>query len=187
MRITARTGLQLAALTAMAVSGGLLGCGTSSPTKPPSAPAKIVLTSPAFSSGATIPEQFTCDGDDVSPPLRWTGVPPGSVQLAVVVDDPDAPGGAFNHWTLFGIDPRIHALATGSVPAGARQARNSNGDDRYTGPCPPSGEDPHHYQLSLYALKRPLGLGNGVAAKDALDAIGRNAIAEGHLTGTYGR
>jgi Raf kinase inhibitor-like YbhB/YbcL family protein len=183
-RITARI-LPVAALATVAGLAGPLGCGGSSETKPPAAPAEIRLTSPAFADGATIPKQFTCDGDDVSPPLQWNSVPRGTVQLAVVVDDPDAPGGAFNHWTMW--FPPVKSLTTGAVPTGARQARNSNGDDHYTGPCPPSGENPHHYEFIIYALKRPIKLGNGVTARTVLAAIRRDAIAEGRLTGTYGR
>ncbi len=165
----------------------LAGCGGSKGTEPPPARAGIQVTSPAFDAGAPLPKRFTCDGEDLSPPLRWSGVPAAAASLAIVVDDPDAPGGSFNHWTVFAIDPRAGGVAAGSVPPGTHQATNSNGDDRYTGPCPPSGEDPHHYRFVVYALRRRPDLRAGVPAKAALAAIGADAIAEGRLTGTYGR
>ena len=106
-----------------------------------------------FAAGGAIPRRFTCVGENVSPPLDWLGVPAGTVEVAVVVDDPDAPRGTYVHWVAVGIDPAHTELAEGALPPGARQGRNSAGKAAYSGPCPPGGP-PHHYRFTVYALKR---------------------------------
>src|SRR5688500_9604739 len=111
----------------------------------------IQLSSPAFADGETIPDRFTCDGDDISPPLEWSGIPDDAAELALLVEDPDAPGGTFVHWVLFGLDPKISGLAEGSVPPEAKNGLTSFGKTRYGGPCPPSGDPPHRYVFFLTA------------------------------------
>jgi Raf kinase inhibitor-like YbhB/YbcL family protein len=169
----------------------LAGCGNGGGSglgEPPAAPDKVDFESSAFDDGGRIPKQFTCDeGNNLPPPLDWSGVPGDAASLALILEDPDAPGGTFVHWTLFGIDPQIDSLAPGEIPEGAEEGKNSFGDSGYGGPCPPKGDSPHHYVFTLYALKRPLTVGKGAEPKQVLAEIENAAIARGRLTGTYGR
>jgi Raf kinase inhibitor-like YbhB/YbcL family protein len=165
----------------------LAGCGGGDkPDKPlPTARVSLRLESPAFRAGGRIPKRFTCDGKGVSPPLRWSGVPGGARQLALLVEDSDA--GRFVHWSLLGIPPRTKALPEGQVPRGAVQTENGFGDRRWGGPCPPEGKGPHRYVFALYALDRRLGLGSDASADEVRSAIGEAAAARGTLSATYGR
>lgn len=109
----------------------------------------FVLSSPAFPAGGTIPTRYTCDGANVSPPLRWTAPPKGTASLSLTVSDPDAPGGVFTHWRI----PKLPAAARG-LPAGSHLGgANSSGGRGWTGPCPPAGPA-HHYRFVLRALAR---------------------------------
>lgn len=146
------------------------------------APATITVSSDAFRAAAPVPRRYTCRGADESPPLRWAGVPADARALALVVADPDAPGGTYIHWVVLDIDPATTSVGAGEVPAGARQARNSAGHARYDGPCPPSGT--HHYRFTLYALRAPVGLPDDVGLRPALEAIDGKTIARGTLVGT---
>ena len=114
-------------------------------------------------------------------------MPNAAVDLALVVDDPDASGGTYVHWVLFGLDPSATELEEGELPAGARQAKNSAGDAGYKGPCPPAGDDPHRYRFTVYALDKQLAADDGTGTGDALTAIREGAIAKGTLTGTFDR
>ena len=96
----------------------------------------IEVRSPAFSEGDTLPVEFTCDGDNVSPPLSWSGVPEGTVELRISLRDPDAPRGTFTHWLVVGVDPASTDVGRGTVPASGTEEGNSFGDDAYGGPCP---------------------------------------------------
>jgi Raf kinase inhibitor-like YbhB/YbcL family protein len=153
----------------------------------PDAPARIALRSPAFHDGATIPDRYTCASVGKSPPLTWSGVPRGTQSLALLVEDPDAPGGAYVHWVLFHLPPGLHRLASGSIPDAAREAENSAGSRGWTPPCPPQGDAPHHYEFTLYALRSSLPQPDGASAADVRAAIGRAAIARGRLVGRFGR
>jgi Raf kinase inhibitor-like YbhB/YbcL family protein len=128
------------------------------------------VKSSAFSEGDTVPVQFTCDGDNVSPPLSWSGVPEGATELRVSVTDPDAPSGTFTHWLVTGIDPSSTDVGQGMVPAGGTEQTNSFGETGYGGPCPPRGKGPHRYVFTVQAL-------------DASGAV----LASAELTTTYGR
>jgi Raf kinase inhibitor-like YbhB/YbcL family protein len=149
-------------------------------------PERITVSSPAFAAGGAIPQRFTCMGENVSPPLAWSGVPAGTVEVAVVVDDPDAPRGTYVHWVAVGIDPAHTELAEGALPPGARQGRNSAGKAAYSGPCPPGGP-PHHYRFTAYALKRKAEVGSDTSPEAAIAAIESAATARGRLVGTFGR
>src|SRR5204862_8324511 len=105
------------------------------------------LSSEAFSDGDPIPSRYTCEGEDVSPPLTWSDVPEDAVTLALICDDPDAPSGTFAHWVGWGIDPGVGGLAEGEAPP--RQGRNGFGNIGYGGPCPPPGHGKHHYRFRL--------------------------------------
>jgi Raf kinase inhibitor-like YbhB/YbcL family protein len=170
------------------VAGALVagGCGGEKPSKPlPQARASIRVASPAFAEGGLIPPRYTCDGKDVSPPLRFTGIPGRARELALLVEDPDA--GHFVHWSLLALSPRTTSLGEGSVPPGAVQTKNGFGDRRWGGPCPPKGKGPHHYVFALYALDKRLGLGGSASADEVRSAVAAAALARGTLTATYGR
>jgi Raf kinase inhibitor-like YbhB/YbcL family protein len=167
---------------------GLAACssGADAPRAERALPEPITISSPAFTAGAAIPQRFTCDGDNLSPPLAWAGVPAGTVELALVVDDPDAPRGTYVHWVLVDLNPASTELAEGAVPPGARQVRNSAGKAAYTGPCPPGGA-PHHYRFTVYTLQRRAEVGADASPEAAIQAIEAAATARGRLVGTYGR
>jgi Raf kinase inhibitor-like YbhB/YbcL family protein len=180
-----RRALTGVALTCLALAG--CGGGHTVEGPPPAAPERIALTSPAFRGGGTIPERFTCDGEEVSPPLAWRDMPSGARSAALLVEDPDAPKGTFVHWTVWDLPARDGALPAGRLPAGARQGENSFGKERYGGPCPPEDDQPHRYVFTLYALNGPLGLDAGAKPEDVRSAIGEHALARGELTGRFGR
>lgn len=149
------------------------------------------VTSPAFQPGQPIPTRYTCDGQNVSPPLRWSGVPDSAVTLAVVAEDPDAPHGTWVHWVLYGLDSRRTGLPEGVPPReavldGALQGRNDFKDIGYGGPCPPAGQR-HRYFFHVYALDERPDLGAAATKADLLDAMKGHVLAEGELMGTYRR
>jgi Raf kinase inhibitor-like YbhB/YbcL family protein len=167
---------------------GLAACssGAGAPRPERALPERITVTSPAFTAGAAIPQRFTCDGDNLSPPLRWSGVPAGTAEVALVIDDPDAPRGTYVHWVVVRMDPANTELAEGAVPPGAGQVRNSAGKAAYTGPCPPGGS-PHHYRFTVYALQHRAEVGADASPEAAIQAIEAAATARGRLVGTFGR
>jgi Raf kinase inhibitor-like YbhB/YbcL family protein len=127
---------------------------------------KMKITSSAFQEGANIPSQFTCDGAGTSPPLQITDIPSEAKSLALIVDDPDAPGGLFTHWTVWNIPPQTSAVGEGSAPKGMK-GTNDFSKSGYGGPCPPSGT--HRYYFKIFALDRELDLPFG-AKRGQLDA-----------------
>ena len=174
-----------AVLLGLAV-GGLAGCGgDASAPADADVPVSIEVTSTAFSQDESIPVRYTCDGEEVSPPLAWSGVPHDAAAVALVVDDPDAPSGTFTHWVVLDISLTTTDSPEGGVPAGGVQASSSAGGASYAGPCPPSGT--HHYRFTVSALDEPTGLEQGASMDDALAAVDDHAIATGTLTGTYSR
>lgn len=179
----AATAARLVALLGVAVA--LSGCDGAEPVPPPEDGRALVVESPAFADGEAIPARHTCDGDDLSPPLAWSGVPPEAVELAVLVEDPDAPGGVFVHWVGAGIEPAAPGLAEGEAPpvAGA----NDFGSTGYRGPCPPPGDDPHRYVITVFAADRALELAAGASADDLRAALDGATVAHGQLVGRYGR
>jgi Raf kinase inhibitor-like YbhB/YbcL family protein len=154
----------------------------------------LSLSSPALKPDQPIPERYTCDGDDVSPPLAWSGLPAGTQSLALLIEDPDAPDPAapqtrWVHWIVYNIPATAHALAEDAarrgLPAGALTGTNDWGRTGYGGPCPPIGR--HRYIHRLYALNRVLP-DLSAPRRAALDAAMRNhVLAEATLTGTYAR
>jgi Raf kinase inhibitor-like YbhB/YbcL family protein len=165
----------------------LAGCGGGDePSEPlPESSASISLSSPAFRDGGTIPTRFTCSGDEVSPPLRWSGVPADARELTLVVEDPDA--NRFLHWTLLAIPANVDHLAAGRTPPGSVETENGAGDEGWAGPCPPEGDDPHRYVFALYATGAPLGLGKDASADEVRSALSEHSLARGTLTGRFGR
>lgn len=167
---------------------GLAACssGGGEPRAERSLPERIAVSSPAFAAGAAIPQRFTCQAENISPPLGWSGVPAGTMEVALVVDDPDAPRGTYVHWIVVGLDPAGAELAEGTLPAGARQLTNSAGTAAYTGPCPPGGP-PHHYRFTVYALQRTIDVAGDASPESAIEAIEAAAAARGRLVATFGR
>jgi Raf kinase inhibitor-like YbhB/YbcL family protein len=146
------------------------------------APAGLSITTTAWAPGDPIPAAYTCDGSDVSPPLRLSGAPAGTVELLLVVSDPDAAG--FLHWAVAGISPTDAELPEGGVPPGAVQLPNDAGSTGWSGPCPPSGT--HTYDFTVYALSAPSGLTEASSAAE-LTAATEQAVSVAAMTGTYGR
>ncbi|MDE2290871.1 MAG: YbhB/YbcL family Raf kinase inhibitor-like protein [Elusimicrobia bacterium] len=153
------------------------------------------LSSPAFKAGAAIPKRFTCEGEDVSPALSWSGVPAGTKSLAVVMDDPDAPPGTWVHWVLYDLPADAKGLPEGlpkeeALPDGARHGAcwgvESFSRVGYYGPCPPPGKT-HHYRFRLYALKARLELPPKATKDELLGAMEGNLLGEAKLVGTYQR
>ena len=151
----------------------------------------LVLKSAAFSEGGWIPEKYTCDGDNVSPPLEWSGLPAGTASLALICDDPDAPMGIWVHWLIYNIPAETNGLPEG-VPAskstldnGAIQGTNSWGRIGYGGPCPPSGT--HRYFFRLYALGTKLELKPGATKAQVLSAMEGHVLDKCELMGRYSK
>jgi Raf kinase inhibitor-like YbhB/YbcL family protein len=150
----------------------------------------INLTSPDFDEGGSIASRYTCDGLGISPPLSWDSVPSGTRSWALIVDDPDAPGGIFVHWVIYNLRPDTRRLPEDvpnrqTLSSGAQQGVNGAGGVGYTGPCPPSGT--HRYFFKVYALDTRLDLGGGATAVRLSDAMEGHVLAEGQLMGTYRR
>lgn len=143
------------------------------------------ICSPTFSDGAMIPARFTADGANVSPLLEISGVPAGTKSLVLIVDDPDAPAGTWNHWLLWNISPDTASIAEDSVPAGAVAGKNDFGRTVYLGPSPPSGT--HRYYFRLFALDTMLHL-ETASDRDQLDrAMKGRILASAELIGRYNR
>ena len=151
----------------------------------------IELTSTAFSEGEMIPTRYTCDGEDISPLLAWSGVPEAAQSLALICDDPDAPVGTWVHWVLYDIPPTYAGLTeamptTQVTPYGAKQGVNDFRRVGYGGPCPPPGH-PHRYFFRIYALDIEPGLPVEARKEDLMRAMEGHILAEGQLMGLYQR
>lgn len=172
------------AVSGLAFAGfGLLGgCGQASRHRPAGG-ALITVSSAAFPAGGSIPVRYSCNGDNVSPPLAWSGLPAGTAEVAVVVDDPDAPRGAFYHWIVAGLAPSTTALAEGTH-AGIT-ATGSSGQPGYTGMCPPAGQR-HRYRFTVYALQTPSGVTAGMDPVSARKRIVAAERAAGQLIASFG-
>lgn len=156
---------------------------------------KLTIQSPAFEPDQSIATKHTGDGADLSPPLRWTGVPADARELALICDDPDAPQAEpWVHWVIYKLPAGVESLPEGvatqaalSEPAGALQGRNSWGAIGYRGPAPPRGHGVHHYHFKLYALDAALDAQSGLSKEQLLKAMKGHVLAEGELVGTYQR
>jgi len=171
------------------VSGGLTlalgvlagGCSSGSGAS------SIEVTSTAFTDGGVIPERLSCEGDNVSPPLSWKGVPEDAVELAIVVRDPDAPDEPFFHWLVLGVDADATTIAEGTIPPGAVEAKGSSENATYIGMCPPNGEE-HGYEFVVHALDRPIVAKAGpLSAPDVAALVDDHTIASGALVARFGR
>jgi Raf kinase inhibitor-like YbhB/YbcL family protein len=177
------SGAVLLLTLATGCGGGGGGSGTSL-AEGPAVEGFAFTTGSAVEEGLAIDARYTCDGENISPELAWRGVPEGTQELALVLEDPDAPGGTFTHWLVYGVDPGSTGLPKGATPA--RQGENDFGDDAYGGPCPPEGEE-HRYVFRLLALHLPLELEPGVDRAAFDEAVAPHVLAEARLTATYAR
>jgi len=151
---------------------------------------EIKLRSPAFKEGEMIPKKYTCDGEDISPPLFWEGIPEEAKSLALICDDPDAPMGTWVHWVIFNIPSAEKGLPENVPPRkilknGAVQGKTDFGRVGYGGPCPSGGI--HRYFFKIYALDERISLEPGATKKKLLKAMEGHILAEGKLMGKYGR
>ncbi|MEW5806960.1 MAG: YbhB/YbcL family Raf kinase inhibitor-like protein [Acidobacteriota bacterium] len=151
---------------------------------------EIKMKSHAFEEGGMIPSKYTCDGEDISPPLSWSAMPEGTKSLALISDDPDAPMGTWVHWVIFNLPPDVSELPENvpkqrTLPNGGKQGANDFRKIGYGGPCPPGGT--HRYYFKLYALDTMLSLDAGVTKKQILKAMEGHILAEGRLMGKYKR
>jgi Raf kinase inhibitor-like YbhB/YbcL family protein len=148
----------------------------------------ITLTSTAFKQGENIPDQFTCKGANVSPDLWWSGLPPGTQSLALIVEDPDAAPGPFTHWVVYNVLPdkgSLTANVTKDDVNGMLQGKNGSARIGYTGPCPPKDSGPHHYYFMIYALDNTLNLPKGADKAAVRTAMIGHVLAQGILLGRY--
>jgi len=150
----------------------------------------VKVSCAAFKEEGMIPGKYTCDEDDVSPPLAWDSIPEGTKMLALICDDPDAPMGTWVHWVLFNLPGDISDLPENIPPereleSGAKQGTNDFGRIGYGGPCPPGGT--HRYYFKLYALDAELDLEAGAKKPQLLEAMEGHILAEGQLMGKYSR
>ena len=142
------------------------------------------ISSPAFSHHESIPDKHTSNGDDVSPPLEWEGVPDGTQSFAVVCHDPDAPlVDGFTHWVAYGIDGTAEGVPEGV--SDLTEGPNDMGNQAYNGPAPPPGHGPHHYYFWVYALREDPDLDPGLSRRELLDAIEDLVIEQARFVGTY--
>jgi Raf kinase inhibitor-like YbhB/YbcL family protein len=147
------------------------------------------LTTTAFKNGGFVPNEFTCDGPDISPELAWAEPPAGTKIFALIMDDPDAPAGTWVHWVLYDLPGDARKLGEGvakdlQLPEGARQGRNDFGKIGYDGPCPPKG-GPHRYFFKLYALDRKTNLKAGASKAELERAMKGHILAEAELVGRF--
>ena len=148
------------------------------------------IQSSVFKEGAMIPEKYSCDGDDISPPLEWSGVPEKTKSLALICDDPDAPVGTWVHWVIFNWPPDSKSLpehipTTKTLDNGAKQGTNDFRKIGYGGPCPPGGT--HRYYFKLYALDKMFDAEAGITKTQLLKAMEGHILAESQLIGKYSR
>jgi len=165
---------------------------TGAPTGPKEESMPFELTSSAFKQGEPIPIQYSCDGEDISPPLAWSDPPEGTQSLTLIMDDPDAPAGTWDHWILFNIPADIRKLTEDAQIEGKNQdpdtifvGGNSWGRSNYGGPCPPGGT--HRYFFKLYAVDTTISLLPGASKRELLSAMEGHILAETELMGTYTR
>ena len=152
----------------------------------------IEVSSPAFAEGGPIPGKYTCEGEDISPDLSWSGVPEGVRSIALIADDPDAPAGTWVHWVLYGLPADATGLDQGvpdteTLPNGAKQGSNDFNRLGYGGPCPPKGHGVHRYYFKVYALDAETSLGPGATKEELLREMEGHILGQGQVMGTFER
>lgn len=143
------------------------------------------IKSSAFEHNGDIPKKYTCDGENINPPLTISDVPGGAQSLVLVVEDPDAPGGTFTHWTVWNISPQTTEISEGDVPEGAVEGKTDFGKIGYGGPCPPSGT--HRYLFMIYALDTTFDLARGAAKPELIRVMEGHVLGSTELIGLYRR
>lgn len=151
----------------------------------------ITVLSSAFKNGDTIPQRFSCQGDNISPALAWSSAPDGTKSFALICEDPDAPRGTFYHWVIYNIPPTEQGLAEGiarrdPLPNGTRQGVSSFEQLGYGGPCPPAGSA-HHYHFRLFALDSQINIPGDVTHDKLESAMQGHILAQGEIVGLYQR
>ena len=174
----------LAATLALAACSGGARKGDAKPQE-----TNMQLSIPAIAAGASVPAKFTCDGEDKSPALEWSGAPEGTKSFALILDDSDAPGGTFRHWGVYDIPPTVTGLHEGAGnEASFMQAENGFGSTGYRGPCPPKGDKPHHYRFKLFALDVPeLDVGAKPRVEEVENALDGHVLAKAEVVAPFGR
>jgi len=164
----------------------VLACGREASMATPAKPVQgaLTITSSAFTDGGVIPKKYGCGGQSISPPLAIGGVPKGARTLALIVTDPDAPGGTFTHWLVWNIPPANTSIAEGRAPSGL-EGKSDYGKCGYGPPCPPSGS--HHYRFDVYALDASLTLETTAERAAVEKAISGHILAQGRIAGTYSK
>jgi Raf kinase inhibitor-like YbhB/YbcL family protein len=147
------------------------------------------ISSPAFVYGALIPQEYSCDSTDLSPELKISSPPAGTLSFALINDDPDAPGGCWTHWVVYDLPKATETIPKGGpLPEGAKEGQNDFGNIGYGGPCPPRGHGPHRYFFKLYALDvETIGLGPNASKSSVEDAIKPHILGEAQIMGTFER
>ncbi len=147
----------------------------------------IELKSPAFKNNEYIPSRYSCEGENISPALAWSGAPAGTKSFVLIIDDPDAPSGDWVHWLVYDIPADKGSLSEdASLESYGKEGKTSFGNLGYGGPCPPPGK-PHRYFFKLYCLDTMLYLGAGITKQQLLKAIEGHVLAQGQLMGLYKR
>lgn len=197
-RFTAARNRLLFATVMMLTMLAFASCGSSESNFDPadfdpltSVPVEISVSSPDISEGETIPARFTCDGENRAPVISWQRPPNGTQAVAVIFDDPDAPGGIFPHWVVFNLPPEENRLDGSTVAesgalADVLEGVNGFEEQGYSGPCPPSGET-HEYRFNVFAMIAPLALQEGATASEVLAAMRGSVIGHGSLSASYTR
>lgn len=145
--------------------------------------APLYVSTAAFADHGAIPKLYTCDGQNVNPPLTWSGVPASAKSIVLIVDDPDAPLGTYTHWVVFNIQPTVRNIEEGTAPG--MEGKTSFGKIGYGGPCPPTGT--HRYFFKVYALDSELKLPTGSSRKEVEEAMITHVVAFGETVGTYAK
>lgn len=143
------------------------------------------IESNSFKNFSDIPAKYTCDGENISPPLRFSDVPEGAQELVLIIDDPDAPNGDWVHWLVYGIDPKTDAIGEGAVPVNSLQGKNTRENEAYGGPCPPSGT--HRYFFKLYAIDKKIEPAKIMNKQDLENAMKGAILEKATLIGLYKR
>jgi Raf kinase inhibitor-like YbhB/YbcL family protein len=156
-----------------------------STTEPTEAAMSLEIKSDAFGNGQSIPAKYSCIGKNISPALTWSDPPAGTQSFALIVDDPDAPMGTWVHWVLYNIPSTTTSLEESAATSAVAVGKNSSGNMRYDGPCPPSGT--HRYYFKLYALDVTLDLSPGASKEQLLTAMKGHILAQGELMGTFSK
>jgi len=144
------------------------------------------IISSVFEDGNFLPAKYTCDGQNINPPLEFVDVPADTKSLALLIDDPDAPGGDWIHWLVWNINPQINKIEEGVLPVGSVEGQTSFGENKYGGPCPPSGV--HNYVFKVYALEMVFGdLSQNTDKQKFLKLIENHVVGFAKLTGKYSR